>query len=76
MYCVGELVDLDDLADLDLDARDGVVPGADLRVAGVGEEVLERDAHDARLFVGERGEVALPAVAGASGIAVSAHERR
>ena len=46
---LGELVDLDDLADLDLDLRDGVVPGADLRVASVAEEVLERDADDAWL---------------------------
>ena len=72
---VGELIDLDNLADLDLDLRDRVIPGPDLRLARVCEELLQRDSDDARLSVRESGKVALPSTAGARGVELSAHER-
>jgi hypothetical protein len=63
---VREFIGLDNLAGLDLDLGDGIVPGANLRVAGVRKEFLERYAHDARLGVREGGEVTLPAISGTS----------
>ncbi len=55
----GELIDLDDLADLDSDSWNPVIPGPDLRLAGVCEGLLERDSDDARFGVRESREVAL-----------------
>jgi hypothetical protein len=59
---LGKLVDLNDLADFDLDLWDRLIPGVHLKSAGASEELLERDADDLRLLPGEGWEVTLPPV--------------
>ena len=58
----GVRMGLQRLANLALQLRDAVVPGAELRRIDVGEECVEPAAYDARLGFAEDGEVGAPAV--------------